>query len=116
MRHLLSDQTVEGSPTNTIKSRKSNYRTLYIQNARANGALCSLPPANEVWGKVICLQACVCLQGGVPGPRVCLPPGGCLLRGGVPGGDPPGRPLLRAVRILLECILVSLFICLLMFV
>ena len=24
----------------------------------------SLPPANEVWGKVICLQVCVCLQGG----------------------------------------------------
>ena len=41
--------------------------------------------------------------------RGCLLPGGksrgCLLRG-VPGGDPPGRPLLRAVRILLECILV----------
>ena len=33
---------------------------------------------------------------GVPGPR------------GVPGGDPPGRLLLRAVRILLECILVSI--------
>ena len=31
--------------------------------------------------------------------------GGCLV-GGVPGGDPPGRLLLRAVRILLECILV----------
>ena len=28
-------------------------------------------------------------------------------RGGVPGGDPsPGQPLLRAVRTLLECILV----------
>ena len=26
---------------------------------------------------------------------------------GVPGGDPPGRLLLRAVRILLECIFVS---------
>ena len=26
----------------------------------------------------------------------------------VPGGDPPGRLLLRAVRILLECILVFL--------
>ena len=25
-----------------------------------------LPPANEVWGKVICLQVCVCPQGGVP--------------------------------------------------
>ena len=28
--------------------------------------------------------------------------------GGVPGGDPPGWLLLRAVRILLECILVSI--------
>ena len=27
-----------------------------------------LPPANEVWGKVKCLQVCVCPQGGVPGP------------------------------------------------
>ena len=27
---------------------------------------CFLPPANEVWCKVICLQACVCPQGGVP--------------------------------------------------
>ena len=27
--------------------------------------------------------------------------------GGVPDRDPPGRPLLQAVRILLECILVS---------
>ena len=25
--------------------------------------LFSLPPANEVWGKVICVQACVCPQG-----------------------------------------------------
>ena len=62
--------------------------------------------------------------GGVPGPRV-----GCLVLGvpgpggvpgggvwsqwvpgprGVPGGDPPGQLLLRAVRILLECILVEL--------
>ena len=38
--------------------------------------------------------------------------GGCLLLGGgglvrrLPEGDPPGRQLLRAVRILLECILV----------
>ena len=41
---------------------------------------------------------------------VCLSTGGYLVPGGfglgVPGGDPPGRLLLRAVRILLECILV----------
>ena len=62
---------------------------------------------------------------GVPGPRGdawsqgrgCLVPGGVVPVGlvlvggawsqGVPGGDPPGRLLLRAVRILLECILVQ---------
>ena len=39
------------------------------------------------------------LEGG-SGPRGCLVPGGAWWR------PPPGRPLLRAVRILLECILV----------
>ena len=57
----------------------------------------------------------VCLSiGGVPGPGVCLLPGGGVPGplggtpgpGGVLGGDPPGWLLLRAVRILLECILV----------
>ena len=94
-----------------------------------------LPPANEVWGKVIFLHLFVILfTGDVPGPGGCLVPGGgawsgglmvpggCLVLGvpgpggcepapgGVPGGDPPGRLLLRAVRILLECILVSRYI------
>ena len=41
--------------------------------------------------------------GGVSAPGGMPAPGGCLLR----GGDPPWRLLLRAVRILLECILVS---------
>ena len=44
-----------------------------------------LPPANEVWSKVICLQACVCPRGGVAwswGGWVHGP-------GGVHGGDPP---------------------------
>ena len=49
------------------------------------------------------LQVSVCPQGGVPAP------------GGVWSGGawwrPPGRLLLRAVRILLECILVTEFIC-----
>ena len=77
------------------------YRSLFI------------PPANEIWGKVICLQACVCPQGGclVPGGACserglvwggacswgiwsggCLVLGGCLLPGGSgPGGMPaPG--------------------------
>ena len=40
--------------------------------------------------------------GGVPGPRGdAWPRGGCLVE------TPPGRLLLRAVRILLECILVK---------
>ena len=42
-----------------------------------------LPPANEVWGKVICLQVCVCPRGGV-----CMVPGGAWSLGGsmVPEG------------------------------
>ena len=66
-----------------------------------------------------CLVPGGLLPGGVPGlgwsaPReacsggcLVLGGGGCLLQG-VPGGDPPGRLLLRAVRILLECILVGI--------
>ena len=34
-----------------------------------------LPPANEVWGKVICLQACVCPQGGAWSRGVSAPGG-----------------------------------------
>ena len=48
----------------------------------------------------------------MPGPGGCLVPRGLPGPTGVsgpggPGVDPPGRPLLRAVRILLECILVN---------
>ena len=64
-----------------------------------------LPPANEVWGKVICLHLFVILfTGKVPGPRGCLLPGGggapaprgrCLLLGGVCSrGSAPGGCLL----------------------
>ena len=92
------------------------------------------------FGKVICLQVCVCQQG-MSGPREVsgsgvsnlrgawswgsvwswgvtglggMPgPGGSLVRGvwpqGVAGGDPPGQLLLRALHIILECILVSIF-------
>ena len=69
-----------------------------------------LPPANEVWGKVIFLDLSVILfTGGMPGPGGAwswgVPaPRGWLLRGGLQ--PPPGRLLLRTVRILLECILV----------
>ena len=82
----------------------------------------SLPPANVVCeGYVFTpVSHSVHRGGGVPGLRgVCsrgVPgPGGVpglgasAPGGGVLGGDhhPPGRLLLRAVRILLECILVS---------
>ena len=50
----------------------------------------------------LCFYTCVSVHGG------CLVRGGCLLRGGVWRPLPPPRwLLLRAVRILLECILVS---------
>ena len=42
-----------------------------------------------------------CSREGVPAPG-----GGGSGPGGLPGGDPPRRLLLRAVHILLECILV----------
>ena len=64
---------------------------------------CLLPGgAWSLWG--VCSWGCVYCWGvpgpGVPDPRGVSGPGGA-------GGDPPGRPLLRVVRILLECILVS---------
>ena len=44
-----------------------------------------LPPANEVWGKVICLHLCHSVHGG------CLVPGGLVLGGSRPGVMPgPG--------------------------
>ena len=46
-----------------------------------------IPPANEVWGEIICLQVCVRPQWGVPGP------GGACWGGGVPG--PGGVPAPR---------------------
>ena len=47
-----------------------------------------LPLANEVWDKVICLQVCVCPQGGLlPG---CLVPGGAWSQGGVCCQGVPG--------------------------
>ena len=66
-----------------------------------------LPPANEVWGKVIFLHLFVILFTGG-----CLVRG-CLLWGSGPGGGatwwrpPPGQLLLQTVHILLECILVK---------
>ena len=88
---------------------------------------CFLPPANEVWGKVICLK-CVSVHRGVPGPGGhygrCLVwevPGlggawswGRVWSRGVWSGEGawwrhPLRLLLCVVRILLECILVMTY-------
>ena len=55
---------------------------------RANDKIVFLPPANEVWGKVIFSEACVknSVYGGVPGQGVPGPGGawsvGCLVSGG----------------------------------
>ena len=66
-----------------------------------------LPPANEVWGKVTCLQACVCPRGVCAWSRGgCMVPGGWHGAGGVPGGDPPDG-YCCGNALLLECILVS---------
>ena len=75
-----------------------------------------LQPTNEVWGKVIFSQACLSVHGGClcPGGGVSVK-GGSLSRGGsLSGGSLPREPLSgrppygkeRAVRILLDCILV----------
>ena len=86
-----------------------------------------LPPANQVWGKVMFSEAFVCPQGVLC--MISLPawPGGSLSKGGLcpwglcPGGGslfwgvsvggrqlPYGKE--RAVHILLECILVGLYV------
>ena len=49
-----------------------------------------LPPANEVWGKVICLQVCVCPQGGMPGPGGGVAGGAWSWGVSGPGGFSPG--------------------------
>ena len=98
-----------------------------------------LPPANEVWGKVIFSEASVknsvhrgwgggVWSGGVPASRGLSGSGGVPARGGGGSGlgglvlgvcawsrggglvETPGRLLLRVVRILLECILVHWYV------
>ena len=57
----------------------------------------------------VCLSTRGGLVPGVPGPGgggLVRGEGGLVWEGAVPGGNPPKRLLLRAVRILLECILV----------
>ena len=68
---------------------RSRSRSLENLFSRSNKSLLTfLPPANEVWGKVICLQVCVCPQGvGVAGPGGLPGPGGAWSRGmPCPGG------------------------------
>ena len=76
-----------------------------------------LPPATKLGQGNIFTGVCDSVNGGgvpAPGGGACSVGsglGGVWSWGGsgprgVPGGDPPGWPLLRAVRILLECILV----------
>ena len=84
-----------------------------------------MPPPRGVPGPGRCLVLGGCLvpggawSRGVPGLGGYLVLGGCLVpggassqgvTGGVPGGDPPGRLLLRPVLILLECILVFIMV------
>ena len=55
-----------------------------------------LPPANEVWGKVMCLQVCVCPEGGACSCSRGVCSGVCSSvcsgGGGVPGGDEAPTP------------------------
>ena len=62
---------------------------------------------NEVGARFYFTGVCDSVHGGGGGVSARGGPGvGVCLLQGRPGGDPPGRLLLRAVRILLECILV----------
>ena len=72
-----------------------NWLCLHIFTARMVNFL-FLPPANEVWGKVIFSQASVCPRAGE----------GVSLTETPPDRDPPLHGKKRAVRILLECILI----------
>ena len=73
-----------------------------------------LPPATKLGQGNVFTGVCDSAPGGSGRGGVSLLKGGCLLPGGSArcGGvplveTPPGRPLLWAVRILLECILVN---------
>ena len=91
---------------NSVNNKLNFLRTHLESTSLSLSRSCSLsfPPANEVWGKVICLQACLCPQGGVHGPGrgVCSGAGawsqggawsgGCLVPGGACSrGVPPSE-------------------------
>ena len=73
-----------------VDSKKGNLSIFYDNGTRhgTTKKTILLPPANEVWDKVIFLHLSVILftgggsaPGGMPGPR------GCLVLGGVPGPE-----------------------------
>ena len=79
--------------------------TIKVTTSTSLSSAVFLPPATKLGQGYIFTGVCDSVHRG----RVCLIPGGGAWSGGSapvgPGGDPPGRLLLRAVRILLECIL-----------
>ena len=90
------------------------YKLLQWGNLVITARKRSLGHGNMFTG--VCLSTGVPGQvGGVPGPGGVWSWEGCLILGGsglgVPGGDPPQRLLLRAICILLECILVLHYYC-----
>ena len=71
-----------------VQDKGFNTTKIYHVSGRSGGYL---PPANEVWGKVMFLHLSVILFiGGVPGPRGggCLVPGGLVSAWKVPGPGP----------------------------
>ena len=65
-----------------------------------------LPAATKLGQGNVFTGVCHSVNGGGSAPGGCLVPGGMVPGGGAWWRPPRGRPLLRAVRILLECIFV----------
>ena len=89
--HDIRDELFERDIRGSVKVTRplASYEAVksIVPATRVSSGL--LPPANEVWGKLICLQVCVSPQGGawsgdawsrgVPGPRGRSGPRGCLV-------------------------------------
>ena len=97
-----------------------NLRSIHTERKR-KVSLCLLPSATKLGQGNVFTGVCDSvnrrgLLPGVPGPGGSAPRWGGLVPGGsAPGGwclveTPPRQPLLRMVRILLECILVVLYV------
>ena len=65
---LPNTDTETGADTDKIciEPNENLHRSLSLTSMNTSTVLYKpfLPPANEVWGKVISLQACICLRGG----------------------------------------------------